>query len=72
MTTINVVSKSKIIMMIAAAMLSGTATFWGYVEWEALTDLPLYWRNTLILLPLLTHMGLMSLLATQARMEGGR
>ncbi|CAI2152351.1 hypothetical protein [Serratia marcescens] len=36
----------------------GTATLWGYVQWDALSDLPLYWRNALVPLPLLVFMGM--------------
>ncbi len=44
----------------------GTATLWGYVQWDTLSDLPLYWRNGLVPLPLLVFMGMKHL---QARLN---
>ncbi|BEM95204.1 hypothetical protein SME53J_46430 (plasmid) [Serratia marcescens] len=53
-------------MLTTAALLAGTATLWGYVQWDTLSDLPLYWRNGLVPLPLLVFMGMKHL---QARLH---
>ncbi|BEM31266.1 hypothetical protein PTT65_24845 [Serratia ureilytica] len=50
-------------MLTTAVLLSGAATLWGYVQWDVLSDLPLYWRNVLVPLPLLVFMGMKHLQA---------
>ncbi|HED2503891.1 TPA: hypothetical protein R4Y87_004804 [Serratia marcescens] len=66
MNTTQNVSTTQGILLTAVVLLSGTATLWGYVQWDTLSDLPLYWRNALVPLPLLVFMCLKHL---QARLN---
>lgn len=50
-------------MLTTAVLLSEAATLWGYVQWDVLSDLPLYWPNVLVPLPLLVFMGMKHLQA---------
>ncbi|MBH3283728.1 hypothetical protein I5N59_23610 [Serratia marcescens] len=68
MNTTQNVSTTQGILLTAVVLLSGAATLWGYVQWDVLSDLPLYWRNALVPLPLLVFMGLKHL---QARLNRG-
>lgn len=61
MNTTKNVSTAQSVLLTAAVLLSGAATLWGYVQWDALSDLPLYWRNALLPLPLLVFMGIKQL-----------
>lgn len=66
MNTTQNVSTTQGVLLTTAVLLSGSATFWGYVQWDVLNDLPLYWRNALVPLPLLVFMGMKHL---QARLN---
>ena len=66
MNTTQNVSTAQGVLLTTAVLLSGAATLWGYVQWDALSDLPLYWRNALVPLPLLVFMGMKHL---QARLN---
>ncbi|MBH2567115.1 hypothetical protein I5K95_24575 [Serratia marcescens] len=68
MNTTQNVSTTQGILLTTVVLLSGAATLWGYVQWDTLSDLPLYWRNALVPLPLLVFMGLKHL---QARLNRG-
>ncbi|BEM75636.1 hypothetical protein SME36J_50590 (plasmid) [Serratia marcescens] len=67
MNTTQNVSTAQSVLLTAVVLLSGAAALWGYVQWGVLSDLPLYWRNALISLPLLVFMGMKHL---QARLNG--
>ncbi|WP_164141859.1 hypothetical protein [Serratia marcescens] len=69
MNTTQNVSTTQGILLITAVLLSGAATVWGYVQWDTLSDLPLYWRNALVPLPLLVFMGLKHLQARLYRAD---
>ncbi|APS36987.1 MULTISPECIES: hypothetical protein [Serratia] len=58
MNTTQNVSTTQGILLTTVVLLSGAATLWGYVQWDTLSDLPLYWRNALVPLPLLVFMGM--------------
>ncbi|WP_269936375.1 hypothetical protein [Serratia liquefaciens] len=60
-------SKAQGVLLTLAVLLSGAATLWGYVQWDALTDIALPWRNALLPLPMLVFMGMKHL---QARLNG--
>lgn len=66
MNTTQNVSTAQGVLLTTAVLLSGAATLWGYVQWDALSDLPLYWRNALVPLPLLVFMDMKHL---QARLN---
>lgn len=66
MNTTQNVSTTQNGLLTAVVLLSGAATLWGYVQWDVLSDLQLYWRNALIPLPLLVYMGMKHL---QARLN---
>ncbi|MDM1819080.1 hypothetical protein QRD25_24175 (plasmid) [Serratia marcescens] len=66
MNTTQNVSTTQGVLLTTAVLLSGAATLWGYVQWDVLSDLPLYWRNALVSLPLLVFMGMKHL---QARLN---
>ena len=68
MNTTQNVSTTQGILLTAVVLLSGAETLWGYVQWDVLSDLPLYWRNALVPLPLLVFMGMKHL---QARLNRG-
>ncbi|MDR8481446.1 hypothetical protein [Serratia nevei] len=68
MNTTQNVTTTQGILLTAVVLLSGAATLWGYVQWDTLSDLPLYWRNALVPLPLLVFMGMKHL---QARLNRG-
>lgn len=63
MNTTQNVSTTQNGLLTAVVLLSGAATLWGYVQWDVLSDLPLYWRNALVPLPLLVFMGMKHLQA---------
>ena len=67
MNTTQNVSTMQSVLLTAVVLLSGAAMLWGYVQWDTLSDLPLYWRNALVPLPLLVFMGMKHL---QARLNG--
>ncbi|HGM5003782.1 hypothetical protein [Serratia ureilytica] len=69
MNTTKNVSTTQGILLTAAVLLSGAAMLWGYVHWDVLSDLPLYWRNALVPLPLLVFMGLKHLQARLYRAD---
>ena len=66
MNTTQNVSTAQGVLLTTAVLLSGAATLWGYVQWDALSDLPQYWRNALVPLPLFVYMGMKHL---QARLN---
>ncbi|MDP0522282.1 hypothetical protein QOT19_23445 [Serratia marcescens] len=66
MNTTQNVSTTQGVLLTTAVLLSGAATLWGYVQWDVLSDLPLYWRNALVPLLLLVFMGMKHL---QARLN---
>lgn len=70
MKTTQNVSTMQGVLLNAAVLLSGAVMLWGYVQWDVLSDLPLYCRNTLVPLPLplplLVYMGMKHL---QARLN---
>ncbi|BEM90431.1 hypothetical protein SME46J_49010 (plasmid) [Serratia marcescens] len=69
MNTTQNVSTTQGVLITTALLLSGAATLWGYVQWDVLSDLPLYWRNALVPLPLLVFMGMKHLQARQNRAD---
>jgi len=69
MNTTQNVSTTQGILLITAVLLSGAATLWGYMQWDVLSALPLYWRNALVPLPLLVFMGLKHLQARPNRAD---
>lgn len=66
MNTTQNVSTTQGVLLTTTVLLSGAATLLEYVQWEVLSDLPLYWRNALVPLPLLVFMGMKHL---QARLN---
>lgn len=66
MNTTQNVSTTQGVLLTTAVLLSGAVMLWGYVQWDVLSDLPLYWRNVLVPLPLLVFMGMKHL---QARLN---
>ena len=48
MNTTQNVSTTQGVLLTTAVLLSGAATLWGYVQWDALSDLPLYWGSVWI------------------------
>lgn len=66
MNTTQNVSTTLGVLLNAGVLLSGAAALWGYVQWDVLSDQPLYWRNALVPLPLLVYMGMKHL---QARLN---
>lgn len=58
MKSTNNESKMQGVLLALAVLLSGAATLWVYVQWDALSDIPLYWRNALFPLPMLVFMGM--------------
>jgi len=58
MKSTNNVSKMQGVLLALAVLLSGAATLWVYVQWDALSDIPLYWRNALFPLPMLVWVGM--------------
>ncbi len=66
MNTTQNVSRAQSVLLTAVVLLSGAVMLWGYVQWDTLSDLPLYWRNVLVPLPLLVFMGMKHL---QARLH---
>ncbi|AIM24248.1 hypothetical protein [Serratia sp. SCBI] len=69
MNTTQNVSTTQGILLTAAVLLSGAVMLWGYVQWDVLSDLPLYWRNALVPLPLLVFMGMKHLQARLYRAD---
>ncbi|CAI2148872.1 MULTISPECIES: hypothetical protein [Serratia] len=69
MNTTKNVSTTQGILLTTAVLLSGAATLWGYMQWDVLSALPLYWRNALVPLPLLVFMGLKHLQARLYRAD---
>ncbi|WP_440514884.1 hypothetical protein [Serratia sarumanii] len=69
MNTTQNVSTTQGVLLTTAVLLSGAATLWGYVQWDVLSDLPLYWRNALVPLPLLVFMGMKHLQARLYRAD---
>ncbi len=66
MNTTQNVSTTQGVLLNEAVLLSGAAALWGYAQWDVLSDQPQYWRNALVPLPLLVHMGMKHL---QARLN---
>lgn len=69
MQTTNNNSRTQGILLALAVLLSSAATLWVYVQWDALSDIPLYWRNALFPLPMLVWMGMSSWLSRPKKAE---
>jgi len=69
MQTTNNSSRTQGILLALAVLLSGAATLWVYVQWDALSDIPLYWRNALFPLPMLVWMGMSNWLGRPKKAE---
>lgn len=70
MNTRNTVSKAQSVLLSLAVLRSGAATLWGYVQWDALTDIALPWRNALLTLPMLVWMGMTHWLSRPKKAAG--
>lgn len=70
MQTTNNNSRTQGILLALAVLLSSAATLWVYVQWDALSDIPLYWRNALLPLPMLVWMGMTNWLSRPEKAAG--